>query len=99
MISVDGTTGELFRRCRRGGSLAGRDVPGERLDSALAGADEATGELVRSVDRLLRHADSTRRLRVRANADNAEDAAGPESAGPRALGARTSTCSSGTAGN
>jgi pyruvate, orthophosphate dikinase len=45
------------------------------VDAGVADADEDTAELVRAVDLLLTHADATRRLRVRANADNADDAA------------------------
>jgi pyruvate,orthophosphate dikinase len=44
------------------------------LDSTTVAADEDTADLVRSVDRLLGHADSVRRLKVRGNADTAEDA-------------------------
>ena len=60
----------------------------EGLDGAVDGADAETAELVRAVDRLLRHADSVRRLRVRANADTAADAepgAAPRRGGHRAV--------------
>jgi pyruvate,orthophosphate dikinase len=56
------------------------------LDAALAEADADTSELVRAVDRLLRHADRTRRLRVRANADTAEDATRARDMGAEGIG-------------
>ncbi len=74
LISIDGSTGEVFL-----GSMPVVPSPVARyleegLDGALVGADEETAELVKAVDRLLRHADSVRRLQVRANADTAPDA-------------------------
>ena len=75
VIAIDGSTGEVFLG----------DVPvvtspvaaylEHGVDAAVADADEDTAELVRAVDLLLTHADATRRLRVRANADTADDAA------------------------
>ncbi|MDO5729649.1 MAG: pyruvate, phosphate dikinase [Actinomycetaceae bacterium] len=75
IIALDGTTGEVFIG----------DVPvvdsvvttylmkGLEAGLAAAGDDEEMRELVESVDRILKHADSVRRLRVRANADTPED--------------------------
>lgn len=66
VISIDGSTGEVFLG----------EVP--VVDSAVVEyfeGSEPADELVRAVDRIMRHADSVRRLGVRANADNAEDAA------------------------
>ena len=85
-LSVDGTTGEVFA-----GSVDVVLSPvaaylEHGLDQALEDADESTADLVRSVDRLLRHADSTRRLGVRANADNAEDAARARELGAEGIG-------------
>jgi pyruvate,orthophosphate dikinase len=73
VISIDGSTGEVFV-----GALPVVPSPvvtylESGLETALAAADEEAGELVRSVDVLLRYADRTRRLAVRANADTAED--------------------------
>jgi len=86
LLSVDGSTGEIFLG----------DVPvvpspvvtylEHGLESALAQVDVETGALVRAVDRLLRHADSTRRLGVRANADTAEDAARARHLGAEGIG-------------
>jgi pyruvate,orthophosphate dikinase len=74
VLSIDGSTGEVFV-----GELAVVPSPvvlllEEGLDVALANVDEGTADVVRAVDRLLTHADGVRRLRVRANADNGEDA-------------------------
>lgn len=66
VISIDGTTGEVFLG----------EVP--VVDSAVVEYFEGRDlddELVTAVDRIMRHADSVRRLRVRANADTPEDAA------------------------
>ncbi len=86
MLSVDGTTGEVFA-----GSVDVVLSPvaaylEHGLDQALEDADESTADLVRSVDRLLQHADSTRRLGVRANADTAEDAARARELGAEGIG-------------
>jgi pyruvate, orthophosphate dikinase len=86
VVSIDGSTGEVFA-----GSLAVVASPvvnylEHGLDTALAEADADTAELVRAVDRLLRHADRTRRLRVRANADTAEDAARARDLGAEGIG-------------
>ncbi|HLU71268.1 MAG TPA: pyruvate, phosphate dikinase [Nonomuraea sp.] len=66
VISIDGTSGEVYLG----------EVP--VVDSAVVeyfeGA-EPEDELVKAVDRIMRHADAKRRLGVRANADNPEDAA------------------------
>jgi pyruvate,orthophosphate dikinase len=74
VLSIDGSTGEVFV-----GELAVVPSPvllllDEGIDVALAKVDEGTADVVRAVDRLLRHADGVRRLRVRANADTGADA-------------------------
>ena len=75
VIAVDGTTGEVFL-----GEVPVVDSPvmtylRRGLDEALYRAEDAdTRELVASVHRLMRHADERRRLHVRANADNPDDA-------------------------
>ncbi len=75
IIAIDGTTGEVFI-----GDVPVVDSPvttylAHGLDAGLeaAGDDEQMQDLVRSVDRILTHADEVRRLRVRANADTPED--------------------------
>jgi pyruvate,orthophosphate dikinase len=86
VLSIDGSTGEVFV-----GELPVVPSPvvrylEEGLDAALAGADEGTAELVRAVDRILRHADAVRRLGVRANADTADDAARARHMGAQGIG-------------
>jgi pyruvate,orthophosphate dikinase len=56
------------------------------LDAALEAAEDEGQDLVRAVDRLLRHADRTRRLKVRANADTAEDAGHARRMGAEGIG-------------
>jgi len=86
VLSIDGSTGEVFV-----GELPVVPSPvvrylEEGLDAALEGADEATAELVRAVDRILQHADAVRRLGVRANADTADDAARARRMGAQGIG-------------
>ncbi len=76
VISIDGSTGEVFV-----GPVPVVPSPVLRylehgVDVALAELqdDEDSAELVRAADRMLGHADSVRRLRVRANADAGGDA-------------------------
>ncbi|MFB9838115.1 pyruvate, phosphate dikinase [Actinoallomurus acaciae] len=80
VISIDGTTGAVYL-----GEVAVVDSP---VVQYFEGALSAAGgdELVTSVDRLMRHADSRRRLAVRANADNGEDAARARRFGAQGIG-------------
>ncbi len=85
-ISIDGSTGEVFL-----GEVPVVPSPVVRylehgLDAAIADAHPETAELVRAVDRLLAHADSVRRLGVRANADTAEDATRARDLGAQGIG-------------
>src|SRR5690606_15932310 len=66
VISIDGTSGE--------GYLAEVPVLDSPVVEYFEGA-EPEDELVKAVGRIMRHADAKRRLGVRANADNPEDAA------------------------
>jgi pyruvate,orthophosphate dikinase len=85
-ISIDGSTGEVFA-----GEVPVVQSPvvryfEEGLDSAISGVDQATAELVRSVDRIMRHADQRRRLGVRTNADTGPDAARARRMGAQGIG-------------
>lgn len=85
-ISIDGSSGEIFL-----GAMPVVPSPVETyiesdLETALAGADDETTALVVAVDRLLTHADSRRRLAIRANADTAEDAVRARSFGAQGIG-------------
>ena len=78
-ISIDGTTGEVFSG----------EVP--VVDSLVVryfeGDEAAEGdELVAAVARLMEHADSRRRLAVRANADTPDDAARSRRFGAQGIG-------------
>ena len=73
-------------RRRPGGDLAGGRLPGGRPGRGVADADEETADLVRAVDTILTHADAARRLRVRTNADTAEDAARARRLGAQGIG-------------
>ncbi|MER7459348.1 pyruvate, phosphate dikinase [Micromonospora sp. NPDC126480] len=79
VISIDGTTGAVYP-----GAVPVAPSPVARY---LAGelAPE-TDRLVAAVDRLLRHADSVRRLGVRANADTAADARRARAYGSAGIG-------------
>lgn len=76
VIAIDGGTGEVFL-----GEVEVEDsavttylLKGLEAGLEAAGDDEGARELIESVDRILKHADEVRRLRVRANADTPEDA-------------------------
>jgi pyruvate,orthophosphate dikinase len=77
VISIDGTTGAVYL-----GSVAVVDSPVVRYFEG----DVADDELVQAVDRVMRHADERRRLGVRANADNADDAARARRFGGQGIG-------------
>ncbi len=85
-ISIDGSTGEIFL-----GAMPVVPSPVETyiesgLAPALEGADDETTALVKAVDRVLTHADSRRRLAIRANADTAADAVRARSLGAQGIG-------------
>jgi len=87
IIAIDGATGEVFL-----GAVPVVDSPvmvyvSEGLEAGLAAAADPEAEaLVGSVDRVLRHADTVRRMGVRANADTAEDARRARARGAEGVG-------------
>ncbi len=86
VISIDGTTGQVFL-----GEVPVEDSPVVRyfesgLEIALEGCGPQTSDLIRAVDRLMRHADERRRLGVRANADTPEDATRARHMGAQGIG-------------
>ena len=86
VISIDGSTGAVYL-----GEIPVVDSPvvryfEEGVASATQDADEDTRELIKAVDRLMRHADRTRRLLVRANADTAPDAQRARRMGAEGIG-------------
>ena len=86
MISIDGSTGQIFT-----GELEVVPSPVTNylehgLEHALANSDEETGALVNSVHRILEHADQVRRLKVRTNADTEEDSRWARKLGAEGIG-------------
>ncbi|KUJ70648.1 pyruvate phosphate dikinase [Streptomyces albus subsp. albus] len=82
VISIDGSTGKVYR-----GEVPVVPSPVvEYFEGRMhAGADDAD-ELVKAVHRIMAYADRVRRLRVRANADNAEDAGRARRFGAQGIG-------------
>ncbi len=79
-ISIDGTTGEVFR-----GEVPVVPSPVvQYFEGSLA--PDAGDDLVASVHRLMTHADEVRRLGVRTNADTADDAARARRFGAEGIG-------------
>ncbi|WAX56441.1 pyruvate, phosphate dikinase [Jatrophihabitans cynanchi] len=82
VISIDGTSGEVFLgEVPVVASPIVRYFEGE-LDPEADDADD----LVKAVDRIMKHADGRRRMSVRANADTAEDAARARRFGAQGIG-------------
>jgi pyruvate,orthophosphate dikinase len=79
VISIDGSTGEVFA-----GEVPVQPSPVVRYFEGAIGPEH--DPLVSAVDRLMKAADGTRRLGVRANADNAEDAARARRFGAQGIG-------------
>jgi pyruvate,orthophosphate dikinase len=79
VISIDGTTGEVFA-----GAVPVRDSLVVRYFEGDATADG--DELVQAVARIMEHADASRRLGVRANADTPDDAARARRFGSEGIG-------------
>ncbi|WP_031091791.1 pyruvate, phosphate dikinase, partial [Streptomyces sp. NRRL S-15] len=82
LVSVDGSTGKVYL-----GEVPVVPSPVvEYFEGRVhAGADDAD-ELVAAVHRIMSYADGVRRLRVRANADNAEDASRARRFGAQGIG-------------
>jgi len=71
VISIDGTSGAVYL-----GEVAVMPSPVARyFEGELSAEDDDADDLVKAVDRLMKHAEASRRLGVRANADTPEDAA------------------------
>lgn len=82
VVSIDGSTGKVYA-----GEVPVVPSPVvEYFEGRMhAGADDAD-ELVKAVHRIMAYADRVRRLRVRANADNAEDGARARRFGAQGIG-------------
>ncbi|HEX8496643.1 MAG TPA: pyruvate, phosphate dikinase [Actinomycetales bacterium] len=86
VLSIDGSTGEVFL-----GDMPVVPSPvvlylEQGLEAALETVPEESSDVVRAVDRLLQHADSVRRMTVRANADSADDARRARAMGAEGIG-------------
>jgi pyruvate,orthophosphate dikinase len=82
VISIDGTSGEVFL-----GEVPVVDSPIVRyFEGQLDPEADDAGDLVKAVDRLMSYADGARRMVVRANADTAEDAARARRFGAQGIG-------------
>jgi pyruvate,orthophosphate dikinase len=77
-ISIDGTTGEVF--------LGAVPVQDSLVVRHFEGDDDGGDDLVTAVERVMQHADSRRRLGVRANADTPDDAARARRFGAEGIG-------------
>jgi len=70
-VSIDGTSGDVYA-----GEVPVEPSPVVRyFEGELSADDKEAEELVRAVDRIMRHADERRSLGVRTNADTADDCA------------------------
>jgi pyruvate,orthophosphate dikinase len=80
MLSIDGTNGEVY--------LGDVPVVASPVMSYFEGSTglAANDDLVAAVDRIMRHADGARRLRVRVNADTGEDCATARTFGAEGVG-------------
>ena len=80
MLSIDGTNGEVY--------LGEVPVVASPVVSWFEGSTglAANDDLVDAVDRIMQHADARRRLRVRVNADTAEDCATARPFGAEGVG-------------
>ncbi|MDO5697009.1 MAG: pyruvate, phosphate dikinase [Dermatophilus congolensis] len=82
IISIDGTTGEVFR-----GEVPVVSPPVvQYLEGELSQEQIEADELVNAVDRILKAADNKRRLKIRANADAGEDSARARRFGAEGIG-------------
>lgn len=86
VVSLDGASGEVYLGAVDVEDSAVVRLFDEGLVPALDGVDDATADLLRSVDLLMTHADVRRRLGVLANADTAEDAARARRMGAQGIG-------------
>ncbi|MBW1598340.1 pyruvate, phosphate dikinase [Streptomyces sp. JJ38] len=82
VVSIDGSTGKVYR-----GEVPVVPSPVvEYFEGRMHAGAEDADELVQAVHRVMAYADRVRRLRVRANADNAEDAARARRFGAQGIG-------------
>ena len=86
VVSLDGTTGQVYK----GAVPVSASRITQYFNDELTANEIEHDPLIRAVDHIIFHADSVRKLRVRANADNGEDAARARRMGAEGVGlART----------
>jgi len=86
VLSIDGSTGAVYRgEVPVVPSAVVQYFEGE-IDAEQGTGDEAADDLVRSVHRLITHADEKRRLGIRTNADTEEDSARARRFGASGIG-------------
>ncbi len=85
-VSIDGTTGEVFKAEIPVAPSAVVKYLFDGITKATDGKEDGERDLIKSVDRILRHADRRRRLMVRANADNEQDATAARKFGAEGIG-------------
>ncbi|MER0479782.1 pyruvate, phosphate dikinase [Streptomyces sp. Edi2] len=82
VVSIDGSSGKVYA-----GEVPVVPSPVvEYFEGRMHAGAEDADELVKAVHRIMAYADRVRRLRVRANADNAEDAARARRFGAQGIG-------------
>ncbi|MES9603766.1 MULTISPECIES: pyruvate, phosphate dikinase [Actinomadura] len=80
VISIDGSSGEVYL-----GEVAVEDSPVVRYFEGQLAVEDGD-DLVKAVDRVMRHADARAALKVRANSDNPEDSARARRFGAAGIG-------------
>ncbi|TDD89820.1 pyruvate, phosphate dikinase [Actinomadura rubrisoli] len=80
VVSIDGSSGDVYL-----GEVPVEDSPVVRYFEGELSLEDGD-ELVTAVDRVMEHADASAALRVRANADNAEDSARARRFGAQGIG-------------
>ncbi|MGH3425294.1 MAG: pyruvate, phosphate dikinase, partial [Nocardioidaceae bacterium] len=86
VISIDGSTGEVFLGEVPVVESAVVQYFNGELDPATSTGDTHTDEVISSVDLIMRHADDRRRMAVRANADTGADATRARRYGAQGIG-------------
>jgi pyruvate,orthophosphate dikinase len=86
LISIDGSNGEVYLGALAVESSLIVKYLEQGLVEAASKVNADDAELIGAVDRILRHADSRRKLRVRANADTPEDAKTARQFGAEGIG-------------
>lgn len=86
LVSIDGSSGEVFLGSLPVESSVVVKYLEQGIDAARSAASNDDFDLIDAVDRILRHADQRRKLRVRANADTFDDATTARKFGAEGIG-------------